>query len=183
MSVKLSHSLKLWLSQYNWQSFGEKGKLFKKPDRNSLSPLESWEYNIHFSFSSRKWGTLFQISLSLLKTGEKNFRFLFLFSKLEISKKKSLSPLETWEKKIPFSFSSQKWRTFFQISLSPLETGEWNFRFLFLFSKLEKRISNFSFSSRLDFLASRQWLLWLDILIMYQVIKVHLCTMVRMSSF
>ena len=60
---------------------------------------------------------------------------------------------------MPFSFSSQKWRSFLQISLSLLETGERNFRVLFLFSKLEKRISNFSFSSRLDFLASRQCLL------------------------
>ena len=34
-----------------------------------------------------------------------------------------------------------------------------NFRFLFLLSKLEKRILNFSYSSRLDFLASRQWLI------------------------
>ena len=59
---------------------------------------------------------------------------------------------------MPFIFSSLKWRTFLQISLSLLETGERNFRALFLFSKLEKIISNFSFSSRLDFLASRQWL-------------------------
>ena len=46
-----------------------------------------------------------------------------------------------------------------QISLSLLKTGERNFRVLFLFSKLEKRIPNFSFSSRLDFLASRQCLI------------------------
>ena len=46
---------------------------------------------------------------------------------------------------------------FFQF-FSPLKTGEKNFRFLFLFLKLEKKISNFSFSSRLDFLDSRQWL-------------------------
>ena len=128
MSVKLSHSLKLWLSQYNWQSFGEKGKLFKKPDRNSLSPLEFWEFNIHFSFSSRKWGTLFQISLSLLKTGEKNFRFLFLFSKLEISKKSLFLLLKLEKRK--------------SLSLSLF------FKFLFLLSKLGNRISGFSFSSQ-----------------------------------
>ena len=50
------------------------------------------------------------------------------------------------------------WRTLFQISLSLLETGERNLRFLFLFSKLEKIVSNFSFSSWLDLLASSQWL-------------------------
>ena len=46
----------------------------------------------------------------------------------------------------------------FICSLTLLETGERNFKVLFLFSKLEKRISNFSFSSRFDFLASRQCL-------------------------
>ena len=51
-----------------------------------------------------------------------------------------------------------------------LGTGERNFRFLFLFSKFQKRISNFSFSSRLDFLASRQCLLW-SLLSMFTNIK------------
>ena len=39
-------------------------------------------------------------------------------------------------------------RIFCLISLSLLETGEREFKFLFLLSKLEKLISNFSFSSR-----------------------------------
>ena len=39
-----------------------------------------------------------------------------------------------------------------------IKTRERDFWFLFLLSKLEKRILNFSFSSRLHFLASRQWL-------------------------
>ena len=67
---------------------------------------------------------------------------------------------QNWGKEFPISLSLLKSGEpfFFQISLSPLETGERNVRFLFLFSKLEKRISNFSFSSQLDFLASRQWL-------------------------
>ena len=44
------------------------------------------------------------------------------------------------------------------VAMFPLKTGERNSRFLLLLSKLEKIILNFSFSSRLDFLASRQWL-------------------------
>ena len=70
----------------------------------------------------------------------------------------SLSPFEAWEKNIPFSFSSRKLRIFFQISLSLLKTGERIFRFLLLLLKLEKIVSNFSFSSRLNFLASRHTL-------------------------
>ena len=115
----------------------------------------SRKLNFHLNFYSRFLRFLGQnlflfsvLGLSDFSFSSRNYRVL----------KKSLSPLETGEKKIPFSFSSRKLRTFFQISLSPLETGERNFRFLFLFSKLEKGISNFSFSSRLDFLASRQWL-------------------------
>ena len=119
----------IWLAKLR-----RKGKHFKKPGRNSPSPLESWENNIHFSFSSRKWRTLFQISLSLLRTGEKNFRFLFLFSKLEILKK------------ILFLLSKLEKRK--SLSLSLLESGEPFFKFLFLLSKLGKWISGFSFSSR-----------------------------------
>ena len=47
-----------------------------------ISPLKTWEKNIHFSFSSRKRRTFLQISLSLLETGIRDFRFLF--SKFEI---------------------------------------------------------------------------------------------------
>ena len=50
--------------------------------QNSLSPLEAWEKNIHFSFSSQKSRICFQISLSLLKVGEQHFKFLCLFSKM-----------------------------------------------------------------------------------------------------
>ena len=126
--------------------------------QNSLSPLEAWEKNIHFSFSSQKSRICFQISLSLLKVGEQHFKFLCLFSKMVNLFSLSLSPFEAWEKNIPFSFSSRKLRIFFQISLSLLKTGERIFKFLLLLSKLEKIISNFSFSSRLDFLGSRHTL-------------------------
>ena len=44
----------------------------------------------------------------------------------------------------------------FLISLSLYKTGELKFIFLLLLSKLEKLFLNFSFSSRLDFFASRQ---------------------------
>ena len=126
--------------------------------QNSLSPLEAWKKNIHFSFSSQKSRICFQISLSLLKVGEQHFKFLCLFSKMVNLFSLSLSPFEVWEKNIPFSFSSRKLRIFFQISLSLLKTGERIFKFLLLLSKLEKIISNFSFSSRLDFLASHHTL-------------------------
>ena len=69
------------------------------------------------------------------------FEFLVLLSNLEKIKSLSLSLLESGE-----SFKK------FLFLLSNLE--KWN-PFLFLFSKLENIFSNFSFSSRLDFLASR----------------------------
>ena len=47
-----------------------------------------------------------------------------------------------------FSFYSRKSRSEFQISLSTLEIRDRNFKFLFLLSKFEIRISNFSFYSR-----------------------------------
>ena len=103
--------------------------------KKSLSPLKIWEKNIHFSFSSQNWRAVFQIYLSLFKTGKWNSYFTVFYQNLRF--KKSLSPFKIWGKKIPFPFSSQKWRTFFQTSISLLKTGEKNFRFLFLFSKLE----------------------------------------------
>ena len=69
------------------------------------------------------------------------FEFLVLLSNLEKMKSLSLSLLESGEsfKKILFLLSNlEKWNPF-----------------LFLFSKLENIFSNFSFSSRLDFFASR----------------------------
>ena len=69
------------------------------------------------------------------------FEFLVLLSNLEKMKSLSLSLLESGE-----SFKK------FLFLLSNLE--KWN-PFLFLFSKLENIFSNFSFSSRLDFFASR----------------------------
>ena len=69
------------------------------------------------------------------------FEFLVLLSNLEKIKSLSLSLLESGK-----SFKK------FLFLLSNLE--KWN-PFLFLFSKLENIFSNFSFSSRLDFFASR----------------------------
>ena len=69
------------------------------------------------------------------------FEFLVLLSNLEKMKSLSLYLLESGEsfKKILFLLSNlEKWNPF-----------------LFLFSKLENIFSNFSFSSRLDFFASR----------------------------
>ena len=134
MSVKLSHSLKLWLSEYVWQSFGEREN-FSKNLVGILFLLSNLE-------------KIISISLSLLESGEHFSKFLFLFSKLG----KRISD---------FSFSSRSWRLLKKIlfllsklekrkslSLSLLESGEPFFTFLFPFSKLGKGISGFSFSSR-----------------------------------
>ena len=156
---RLSLSLKLWLSQYDWQSFAER-------ENFSKSLVE-----ILFLLSNLE--KIISISLSLLESGEPFSKFLFLFSKLGKRISDFSFSSRNWILLKKFSFSSRNLRkekhflfhfskveNLFQISLSLLETGERNFRFLFLFSKLEKRISNFSFSSRLDFLASRQWLFY-----------------------
>ena len=76
------------------------------------------------------------------------FEFLVLLSNLEKIKSLSLSLLESGE-----SFKK------FLFLLSNLE--KWN-PFLFLFSKLENIFSNFSFSSRLDFFASRSSVPWVS---------------------
>ena len=110
---------------------------FKKPVRNSLSLLLFGEFafkilvllsklenRIYISHSLLKSGepfSIFQISLSLLEIGDFLKISLFLLSKLEKTKSLSLSLLQCGE---PFS------------------------KFLFLFSKLGKGISGFSFSSR-----------------------------------
>merc|ERR1711936_1179118 len=64
-----------------------------------------------------------------------------------------------------FSFSSRNWRKFLKFrhffgknSRSLLEPENRSRHFSFLFSKLEMWIPYFSFSSRFDFLASRQCL-------------------------
>ena len=80
--IKLSLSLKLWLSQYDWQKIGEREN-FSKGLVGILFLLLKLEKSI-------------SISLSLLKSRESVFKFLFLFSKLE----NSISN---------FSVSSRKW--------------------------------------------------------------------------
>ena len=98
MSVKLSLSLKLWLSQYDWQSFGEREN-FSKSLIGILFLLSNLENITSFS-------------LSLLKSGESFSKFLFLFSKLG----KGI---------LDFSFSTQNWRNQFQIYLSLLDWTFW----------------------------------------------------------
>ena len=132
MSVKLSLSLKLWLSQYDWQKIGEREN-FSKGLVGILFLLSNLD-------------KIISISLSRLESGEPFSKFLFLFSKMG----KRISD---------FSFSSRNWRfvkkVLFLLSklekrkpLSLLESGEPFFKFLFLLSKLGKGISGFSFSSR-----------------------------------
>ena len=131
---KLSLSLKLWLSQYDWQKIGEREN-FSKGLVGILFLLSNLD-------------KIISISLSRLESGEPFSKFLFLFSKLE----KRISD---------FSFSSRNWRFVKKVlfllsklekrkphSLSLLESGEPFFKFLFLLSKLGKGISGFSFSSR-----------------------------------
>ena len=131
---KLSLSLKLWLSQYDWQKIGEREN-FSKGLVGLLFLLSNLD-------------KIISISLSRLESGEPFSKFLFLFSKLE----KRISD---------FSFSSRNWRFVKKVlfllsklekrkplSLSLLESGEPFFKFLFLLSKLGKGISGFSFSSR-----------------------------------
>lgn len=77
----------------------------------------------------------------------------------------SLSLLETRENTFGFLFSSRNWRKYLKFlhffcksSRSLLEPENRSQHFSFLFSKLEMWIPYFSFSSRFDFLASRQCL-------------------------
>ena len=118
MSVKLS--LKLWLSQYDWQSFGDRENFSKSLVGIIflLSNLEKIKSN----------------SLSLLNIGEPFSKFLFLFSKLG----KRISD---------FSFSSRSWRLLKKFSFSSRNLRKEN-PFLFHFSKVKNTFSNFSFSSR-----------------------------------
>ena len=78
----------------------------------------------------------------------------------------SLSLLETRENTFGFLFSSRNWRKYLKFlhffcksSRSLLEPENRSRHFSFLFSKLEMWIPYFSFSSRFDFLASRQCLI------------------------
>ena len=78
----------------------------------------------------------------------------------------SLSLLETRENTFGFLFSSRNWRKYLKFlhffcksSRSLLEPENRSQHFSFLFSKLEMWIPYFSFSSRFDFLVSRQCLM------------------------
>ena len=105
---------------------------------------------VDFSFSSQKVLNL-DVSIS-----SRIMRFVC---------KISLSLLETRENIFGFLFSSRNWRKclkflhfFGKNSRSLLEPENRSRHFSFLFSKLEMWIPYFSFSSRFDFLASRQCL-------------------------
>ena len=90
-----------------------------------------------------------QISLSLLETGIRNFRFLFSSRNLRFFSK--------------FLFLLSKPENRKSHSLSLLESGEPFYKFLFLFSKVGKGISEFSFSSpnwRKEFQISLSLLDW-----------------------
>ena len=105
---------------------------------------------VDFSFSSQKvWNLNVSISSRIM-------RFVC---------KISLSLLETRENTFGFLFSSRNWRKYLEFlhffcksSRSLLEPRNRSRHFSFLFSKLEMWIPYFSFSSRFDFLASRQCL-------------------------
>ena len=105
---------------------------------------------VDFSFSSQKVGNL-DVSIS-----SRIMRFVC---------KISLSLLETRENTFGLLFSSRNWRKYLKFlhffcksSRSLLEPGNRSRHFSFLFSKLEMWIPYFSFSSRFDFLTSRQCL-------------------------
>ena len=90
----------------------------------------------------------------------------------------SLSLLETRENTFGFLFSSRNWRKYLKFlhffcksSRSLLEPENRSRHFSFLFSKLEMWIPYFSFSSRFDFLASRQCL--------YDTLSYLLITMIK----
>ena len=99
-------------------------------------------------------------------------KFLFLVKKnlksqiMRFVCKISLSLLETRENIFGFLFSSRNWRKclkflhfFGKNSRSLLEPENRSRHFSFLFSKLEMWIPYFSFSSRFDFVVSRQCLM------------------------
>ena len=138
-----------------------------------LSKLEIRISN--FSFYSRNSRSEFHISLSTLEIRDQNLVFLFLLSKFETRNSNfsfysrnsrsefqiSLSTLEFTfltlsdpEEELRSVFNGKVARNnglkndFFSIFSSPLETRDQDFKFLFLLSKFEIRISNFSFYSR-----------------------------------
>ena len=71
----------------------------------------------------------------------------------------SRSPLKIVNSRFLIPYSSLKLSMFSYNSLFPLKTGERNFRFLFLLSKLEKRILISLPLYRRNLLASRQGLI------------------------
>ena len=102
----------------------------------SFSPQKVW--NLDVSISSRIMRFVCTISLSLLETRENTFGFLF--------------SSRNWRKYLKFL------HFFCKSSRSLLEPENRSRYFSFLFSKIEMWIQYFSFSSRFDFLASRQCL-------------------------
>ena len=107
----------------------------------SFSPQKVW--NLDVSISSRIMRFVCTISLSLLETRENTFGFLF--------------SSRNWRKYLKFL------HFFCKSSRSLLEPENRSRHFSFLFSKLEMWIPYFSFSSRFDFLASRQCLPFVSI--------------------
>ena len=129
--------LLLW-RRFDFAFLGQKKKTEMGMVDFSFSSQKVW--NLDVSISSRIMRFVCKISLSLLETRENIFGFLF--------------SSRNWRKCLKFL------HFFGKNSRSLLEPENRSRHFSFLFSKLEMWIPYFSFSSRFDFLASRQCLLW-----------------------
>ena len=128
--------LLLW-RRFDFAFLGQKKKTEMGMVDFSFSSQKVW--NLDVSISSRIMRFVCKISLSLLETRENTFGFLF--------------SSRNWRKYLKFL------HFFCKSSRSLLEPENRSRHFSFLFSKLEMWIPYFSFSSRFDFLASRQCLL------------------------
>ena len=127
--------LLLW-RRFDFAFLGQKKKTEMGMVDFSFSSQKVW--NLDVSISSRIMRFVCKISLSLLETRENTFGFLF--------------SSRNWRKYLKFL------HFFCKSSRSLLEPENRSRHFSFLFSKLEMWIPYFSFSSRFDFLASRQCL-------------------------
>ena len=128
--------LLLW-QRFDFAFLGQKKKTEMGMVDFSFSSQKVW--NLDVSISSRIMRFVCKISLSLLETRENIFGFLF--------------SSRNWRKCLKFL------HFFGKNSRSLLEPENRSRHFSFLFSKLEMWIPYFSFSSRFDFLASRQCIL------------------------
>ena len=133
----ISASKLLFWRRFDFAFLGQKKKTEMEMVDFSFSSQKVW--NLDVSISSRIMRFVCKISLSLLETRENIFGFLF--------------SSRNWRKCLKFL------HFFGKNSRSLLEPENRSRHFSFLFSKLEMWIPYFSFSSRFDFLASRQCLL------------------------